>query len=64
MPRLCQFSDLHDGHVVFVNPTTVRYVTPTHGVPGTMIHFDENHRIEIRGAVEQTAQALDDAARS
>jgi hypothetical protein len=63
MPRLCRFHDLHNGRAVFVNPATVRYVTAAHGNgnSGAVIHFDNDHKIEVAGTVDQAVRALDDA---
>jgi hypothetical protein len=64
MSNLCRFIYLHDGSAVFVNPTAVRCVTPSHGVSGVTIHFDGDHRIEVGGTLEYAVKALDDANRS
>ncbi len=60
MPKMCQFVDAVTRIVVYVNPATVRLVSPN-PTNGTDIIFGDGHAITVAEQAENVVKNLDAA---
>lgn len=61
MPRLCRFTIVNSKMVVYVNPTKVRLVRSDPAEDGTIVVFDNDHRIVVADDAETVVKAIEDA---
>ena len=61
---LCLLADVHSRLIVYVNPALVRAARPDPHGDGTILEFDNEHKVVVASAVEEVVKALNDADRT
>lgn len=61
MPRLCRFTIVNSRMVVYVNPTKVRLVRSDPTEDGTIVVFDNDHRIVVADDAETVVKIIEGA---
>jgi hypothetical protein len=61
MPRLCRFTIVNSKMVVYVNPAKVRLVRSDPAEGGTIVVFDNDHRIVVADDAEAVVKAIEGA---